>query len=395
MERTTRSLTRRAFLQQSGALAVASVAPAPAGARRGREGRRAPVRIGVVGGGFGAAFPWHRHPLCRVAAVSDLRHDRREILRRTYGCDAVYPSLAELLKDDSLDAVAIFTEAVNHADHVVQSMEAGRHVISAVPLAHTLEGCRAVRDAQRRTGRRYMMAETSWYRPETILARELHASGAFGRLVYSEVEYYHPGICHDADGLSHWDGKRTWRYGYPPLLYVTHSTGFLVGVTGERMTRVSALGWGSGDDALVDNDYGNPFWNGAALFRTSGGFVCRCNVFWHVHADGERAQWLGEKLAVYMAGSGGQPFRIVREGGAIDERLPDYSARLPEPLRVGGGHGGSHPHLAHEFVSALAEGREPAIGLEASLAMTVPGIVAHESALQGGVQLDVPRLELE
>jgi predicted dehydrogenase len=149
-------------------------------------------------------------------------------------------------------------------------MEAGKHVISAVPVAHTLEGCRAVVAAQKRTGRTYMMAETSWYRPETILARELHRDGAFGRLVYSESEYYHPNICHDADGLSHWKGERTWRYGYPPLLYPTHSTAFLVGVTGERLVRVSALGWGSGDDALADNAYRNPFWNGAAMFRTSG-----------------------------------------------------------------------------------------------------------------------------
>jgi predicted dehydrogenase len=266
-------------------------------------------------------------------------------------------------------------------------------VISAVPLATTLDDCRVVLAASRRTGRRYMMAETSWYRPETILARELHRAGDFGRLLYTEAEYYHPGICHDAHDLSHWNGQRTWRYGYPPLHYPTHATAFLVGVTGERLTKVAALGWGSGDDALRDNPYQNPFWNGSALFRTSGGFLCRCNVFWHVNADGERAQWLGEKLSLYMAGSGGQPFRRVGADGRASEELPDYRGRLPEPLRVDSSHGGSHPHLTHEFVQALIEEREPAIDVRESLAMTVPGIVAHESALKGGVQLEVPELD--
>jgi len=392
--RLSGSLSRRDFLVRSSAAALAPAVPflSPSPSPAPRPPSRKPVRIGIVGGGFGAAFQWHLHPLCQVAAVSDLREDRRAILRQTYGCDVVYPSLAELVKDESLDAVAVFTEATNHADHVVHCMEAGKHVVSAVPVAHTLEGCRAVVAAQKRTGRTYMMAETSWYRPETILARELHRDGAFGRLVYSESEYYHPNICHDADGLSHWNGQRTWRYGYPPLLYPTHSTAFLVGVTGERLVRVSALGWGSGDDALADNAYRNPFWNGAALFRTSGGFVHRCNVFWHVTADGERAQWFGEKCALYMAGSGGQPFRRVAADGSVDESLPDYRSRLPEPLRVGGGHGGSHPHLTHEFVSALAEARLPAVGLRESLALTVSGIVAHASALDGGRQLDVPDL---
>ena len=32
--------------------------------------------------------------------------------------------------------------------------------------------------------------------------------------------------------------QQTWRYGFPPMLYPTHSTGFLVGVTGERLVEV-------------------------------------------------------------------------------------------------------------------------------------------------------------
>ncbi len=61
-------------------------------------------------------------------------------------------------------------------------------------------------------------------------------------------------------------------------------------------------------------------------------------------------------------------------------------------MRHGSGHGGSHPFLTHEFIAALAEGRQPSVDLDVALAMTVPGIVAHQSALKGGEQLKVPNV---
>ena len=66
---------------------------------------------------------------------------------------------------------------------------------------------------------------------------------------------------------------------------------------------------------------------------------------------------------------------------------------MPEALRESGGHGNSHPFLTHEFVSALVEEREPVVDVYESVAMTVPGIIAHQSALQGGPQLPVPQLD--
>lgn len=63
---------------------------------------------------------------------------------------------------------------------------------------------------------------------------------------------------------------------------------------------------------------------------------------------------------------------------------------LPATMRHQSGHGGSHTFLAAEFINSLLEERTPAIDLYKSLAMTVPGIVAHQSALKNGEQLKVP-----
>ncbi len=69
------------------------------------------------------------------------------------------------------------------------------------------------------------------------------------------------------------------------------------------------------------------------------------------------------------------------------------SDMLPAPLRRPSGHDSSHPFLTHEFIDALVNERRPAIDIYKALAMTVPGIVAHESSLQNGAQLKIPQYE--
>src|SRR5207249_4346435 len=88
-------------------------------------------------------------------------------------------------------------------------------------------------------------------------------------------------------------------------------------------------------------------------------------------------------------------------------KVPDYASRLPEPIRrfttpaaiqdaehlsflQGGGHGGSHPHLAHNFLMACL-GERPAMPDAATSAnWTMVGICAHESAMKGGERVVIP-----
>ena len=89
--------------------------------------------------------------------------------------------------------------------------------------------------------------------------------------------------------------------------------------------------------------------------------------------------------------------------------VPDFAHLLPEPIRrfttggvydaddhqhlsftQGGGHGGSHPHLVHEFVTALVEGRDPYPNARQSANWTCTGLLAHESAQKGGVIMKLP-----
>ena len=383
--------TRREFLDAAGGVALASLAAAGLAGPVLKSTRK--VRIGIVGGGFGSGFQWHLDPNCTVEAVSDLLPDRRARLQKVYGCAKAYESLEELVLDAKVEAVAVFTGAPDHARHVLECFAKGKHAISAVPACLTLDEAAQLKAAKEKTGLKYMMAETSYYRAPCILARQLWGEKSFGRFLYSEVEYYHHDVQKVGAAKALWQGKPTpkgWRWGFPPMFYPTHCTAFHVGVTGERLTAVSCLGWGHGSEMLEDNPYGNPYSNQVALFATSGGNMCRCNVLWHIHASGERAQWLGETASMYMGCSSGQPFVIKQRGKPDVRKCPDFFDTLPAPMRVRTGHGNSHTFLTHEFVAALVEEREPAVDLYESLAMTVPGIVAMESTRKGGEQLEVP-----
>lgn len=400
--------TRREFLEITGATLLGAGAALSAG-RTFAQAQPADakpvekdvkVRLAVVGGGFGAGHHWHEHPHCQVTAVTDLVEDRRQNLVRAYNCPNAFPSLEVMLEEaaDQFDAVAVFTDGPSHARHAILCMEKGKHVTSACPAAMNLEDLHALKEIKERTGLTYMMHESSYYRQPCIAARELYEAGELGRLVLSEVEYHHPGIGAKSDSLSRWQGLKSWRYGLPPLLYATHSLGLLVGVTRERILKVSCMGERVGADfpTAEENQYGNPFDNEFAIGYTSGGNVCRFSVFWQIASHGERGQWFGDKKSCFMASYGGQRQAIAEvHGGWKDWDVPRYweTDRLPEPMRHDSGHGGSAAFLSAEFIDALVEGREPTCDLYESIAMTAPGIVAHESALKGGELLEVPQFD--
>jgi predicted dehydrogenase len=400
------SMTRRRFMQ-TGSGALAGLALASSGFAVNTTPKK--VRMGVVGGNFGSSFYWHEHPDCVVTAVSDLRPERREHLMKVYHCDRAHPSLEELVKDPDIDAVGIFTEGPNHVKHALETLKHGKHVISAVPACMgggVAEAQRLV-DAVKQSGLTYMMAETSYYQQVTISARKFWQQKNFGDIYYTEAEYQHPGL----EALYFENGQRTWRHGAPPMLYPTHCTAFLIGVTGERLIEVVCHGWGDDDGILKDNVWKNPFWNESALFRTNHGHAFRVNVWWKgAHRGCERAQWIGTRMSFYDASATGAPPVIIRAGKQQEKDdagfvrdLPEseqyqqpqwwQTDLLPEPLRHDSGHHGSHTFLTHEFVDALAHDRKPTVDIYEALAYTVPGIIGHESALKQGERLKVPQFD--
>jgi len=397
------TLNRRKFLSVAGTLGTGIlIHPRFAFAGPPKSDRK--LRVGIVGGRFGASFYFHEHPNCIVEAVSDLRKDRRDHLMEVYHCPKSYDSLDHLLKDPKVEAVFIATPAPDHTAHTLACLEAGKHVLCAVPVALSLEDCQKLRDKVKQTGLTYMMAETSAFHQTVISARKYYKEGAFGEIFRVESEYHHPGL----EVLYYEEGKATWRHGLPPMLYPTHCTAYHISVTQERFVQVSCLGWGDNSPALQGNPYNNPFWNETALFKTNKGNSSKVSICWKGALMGtERGEWHGTKMSLY----GKDPNGLAEIKIDASEELARDDAGfqfkqatrhkyeqpmwwdtdlLPQGLRHNSGHDGSHTFITHEFIDAVLGERKPLVDIYEAIAYTAPGIVAHDSALQGGDWLAIP-----
>jgi len=253
------------------------------------------IRVGIVGCGvcsFGAVFGFQDHPNVEIVAVSDLIPDRREHLAKSCRCKKTYPSLEELVKDDTIEAVFVATDAPHHAQHCIEAMKHGKHVATAVPAVWgSLEDAEKLLDTVKSTGLKYMMFETSCFHEDLYAMRQIYNAGGFGKLVHSEGEYYH--YC--ATPIASYQG---WRDGLPPQWYPTHSNAYYVGVTDGSFTEVSCMGIRSHLQWLQpeNNRYKNPFGTEVALFRTNEGGMARMVVSWDTAGrGGERGRIRGQK----------------------------------------------------------------------------------------------------
>jgi len=337
------------------------------------------IRVGIVGYGvcrFGAAFGFQDHPNVEIVAVSDLIPEKCKELAEVVRCPKTYPSLEELIKDDSIEAVFVATDAPSHARHCMDVLAHGKHVATAVPAVWgSLEDAEKLFEAVKASDRKYMMFETSYYHAACHAMREIYKGGQFGKLLYSEGEYYH--YCPTPI-----DSYKGWRIGAPTQWYPTHSNAYYTGVTGGSFTEVSCMGMPSVVEHLKaeNNRYKNPFGTEIALFRTSEGGMARMAVSWdtpgHHGVRGRVRGQLGSFVEKY-------------EGSR--KELPDTALPVLPPGVNPGGHGGSHGQLMNEFVAAILQDRRPLVDIAQALNMTVSGIVAHDSALNDGELMKIPQ----
>lgn len=340
------------------------------------------IRVGLVGHGvcrFASQFGFQDHPNVEVVAVSDLIPERCAEMAKVCKCDKTYPSLEELVKDDRIEAVFVATDAPSHVQHCIEVLKHGKHVAVAVPAVYgSLEDADRLFEAVRQSGLKYMMFETSCFRESLYSMNRIYQQGGFGKLIYSEGEYYH----YMEKPI---DSFKGWRIGLPPQLYPTHSNAFYIGVTGGSFTEVSCLGVPGLIEHLQpqNNVYKNPFGTEIALFKTSEGGTSRMAVSWDTPGDsGERGRVRGQKGSFYD-----------KYEGLVKEEFQISRPPLPPGMPLGG-HGGSHGYLTNEFVSSIIQDRKPLVDIAVSLNLTVAGIVAHQSAMRDGELLKIPQYKL-
>jgi predicted dehydrogenase len=382
------------------------------------------ISLGLVGlGSFGSEFAplFKSHPLVDRIALCDREPERVARFARAPSFQEklrpsdLYTSLAEICASD-LDALVLITQPWLHAPQAIQAMESGKHVYSAVPViwlpdaGEVLEWCDRVVRVSRATGMRYMLGETSYYRPQTMFCRRKARAGAFGDFTYAEGEYFHPHDWPVADLRKVKQSREAsaagqeWlalQAGYDargirqtPMTYPTHSTAGPMAVMKAHAVKATAFGWATRSGDPYFNDYA--FTNVTALYRMSNGSQMRICELAYPAGD------LFEHETFRLFGTAG----TFRENRWADkdrwETLTVEQMRDPLPPDVAdafrrecgeskmyGGHGGSHAYLVHEFVDAIAHERSPAVNAWEAARYMAAGVAAQRSALRDGEPQEV------
>ncbi|MDQ0730876.1 Gfo/Idh/MocA family protein [Arthrobacter sp. B1I2] len=386
--------------------------------------------IGIVGAGqFGTQFAhlFNLHPGVSAVHVVDELPERADAAVRQFGLAGTVRDFDALLASD-IDAVGLFTQRWTHGPLVERALRSGKHVYSAVPMAVTEDEIARIIEAVRDTGLTYMMGETSYYNPATVYARREHAAGRFGRIFYAEGDYVHDMDLGFYDAYRFSGGER-WKEtaSYPPMLYPTHAVGGVLGAIPAHAVSVSCVGVRDDrNDGVFDKDvsmFGNDFSNATALFEMSDGGVMRTNEMRRVgypsHIRESRFRFFGteaslEQLAKVTVWQDKQDVYDISDQVETRPSIPlddpslanvaptlrdafvsglapvHESSRLPEEFRgAPNGHEGSHHFLVDDFVTAVNDRTLPPVNAWVAARFTLPGIVAHQSALQNGERLPI------
>jgi predicted dehydrogenase len=358
--------------------------------------------IAIIGLGFGSEFIpiYQRHPNATMHALCQRNEEKLNEIADAFGIEKRYTDYDELLKDPLIDAVHINTPIHLHAEQSVKALRAGKHVACTVPMATTVEDCKKIVDAVNETGLTYMMMETVIYSRELLFVKEMVENGEMGKIQFMRASHQQE--------MAGWPGY--WE-GLPPMHYATHCVGPLMALAKANAAYVSCFGSGTIDAHLIPK-YGSPFavetchikykdsdlsaevtrslFNTARQYRESFDLYGSKKTFeWSLIAEEEPVIHTGET-----------PEKVT---------VPDYAHLLPKEIQAfttggvydaddhqhlsfiqGAGHGGSHPHLVHEFLMALAEERTPFPNAKQSANITCVGILAHESAMDGGKIRELP-----
>jgi predicted dehydrogenase len=313
-----------------------------------------------------------------------------------------YTNYHDLLKDPKVDAVHINSPIPDHAPQSLAGLKAGKHVACTVPMATSVDECQQLVEAQRSAGKIYTMMETVVYSREYLFVKELYDKGELGHIQFLRGS-------HQQD-MAGWPGY--WE-GLPPMHYATHCVSPCLALLGKHAESVVCHGSGRIDEKLIPK-YGSPFAIESATFKIHDSDVCAevtRSLF-------NTARQYRESFDVYGSKKSFEWQQIEKEEPILHEigkpepeipkrvKVSDFAHRLPPAIRKftgqvsdeghlsfvqGAGHGGSHPHLVHAFLSAIL-GERPALPDAATSAnWTMVGICAHQSAMKGGERVTIPR----
>lgn len=353
------------------------------------------IKLGVVGLKRGAYVAWtligDESVVIRAVADSD-----PEVLKaccEDYAKNGVtnllaFDSIEELLKSD-IDAVYIATDKPLHTKHTIMALESGKHVLSEIPVIETLEEAKALRDAVKSHPElKYMAGENCFYWAFIEAWKKMREDGKFGEILYAESEYLH--AIHP-DDIKPYEKDSHWRKYNNAITYLTHNLGPLLYIMDDYAVSVSCMV----PTAAKYNEHSVGDENGIAIFKTAKGAVIRIFIGFGMYVGydhnfamyGTRGSILTDKTKPLEESTS---FAKMYEVPNTFEKYFEIPVKLSETDDVYG-HGGVDAKMIRDFIRCIIEDTDPPIDVDMGIRISLPGIIANESARRGGELMEIPK----
>ncbi|MBE6884774.1 MAG: Gfo/Idh/MocA family oxidoreductase [Ruminococcaceae bacterium] len=355
------------------------------------------VKLGVVGllRGLYVASELVNEEKMTIAAVCDKVPER---VKAAYdkltelGVEGLktYTDYDEMLNSD-IDAVYVVTDAICHVPFVLKALEKGKHVLSEIPTIASLEEAKQLKAAVKNHPElKYMAAENVNYWDNIRAWKKMREEGKFGTVIYAEGEYFHHDPSQPIDGEME---KGHWRESLPSIRYITHEMGPLLDILDDECVSVSCM-----VPDVKCNPYKKGPENGVAIFKTRKGAVIRILIFFGAYVG-----FAHNYRVIGTHGSIQTDSNVTLDEARCYAAFSDLpgSIKKKEMLPIGiateskatGGHGGADVKMMRDFIDCIVEDREPYLNVDRGIKMSLPGIIAHESSLQGGALMEIPVIE--
>lgn len=359
----------------------------------------------IVGMGFGKEFIpiYQSHPNIKEVGICTRNQKNLDELATKFNLnrDLCFTNFEDVPKRDDVDAIHVVTPVPEHAKMTIASLNANKHTACTIPMAMTVEDCKAIVEAKKRANKVYMMMETALYTREFLYGLKLAESGELGKIQFVRGSHI--------QDMSMEGWAEYWK-GFPPMLNGTHAISPLLRINNTIAETVVCHGSGRLSEDLAKR-YGSPFAVETATFTLKDSDVvaeATRSLFDVVRQYRESYDVYGTKMSFEWEQLADES-HVIFDGGENARRIdvPDTDELLIEPIKhftkrekiddpnhvsflQGAGHGGSHPHLVQEFVAAMVEGRDSAVDAVKAANYTCAGICAHESAMKGGERITIP-----
>jgi len=356
------------------------------------------IKVGVLGLGQGRSHlrAFQIIEGSRVVAVCDLNGPLAQRVAQEMNVPRCYTDYEHLLADREVEVVVVATPDHLHGQHAIMALEAGKHVLSEIPMAVTLDECQRIVELTDRSGLKYHMGNQVRYAFCLQDVRRLIAAGEFGEVFYGEGEYLHEmGDIVGQRGPDHWriraEQPQTTLLGGGP-----HAIDTLRWLMGVQFVEAQAY-------HAQQRTRWNTLHTTVALFKANTGAVAKVTV----------SYGMVRPYCLYYAVYGTEAtFERTRDqGGAVDDTvnylyfnklsgarrlipvtLPNWNnPRVQRQYTLG--HGTMEIEQARDFLRAIREDREPAIGPREAARSIAAGICALRSADQGGGSISVPSFD--